>query len=102
VVVNTDAYNALSPEHKEALDSSVDAAIEHYLANYQTVLDKWDAILAEKNVTKVEYSDEELAKFREATKGIADKWIEEKSAQGLPAKELYDLVQAKLNELHGM
>jgi TRAP-type C4-dicarboxylate transport system substrate-binding protein len=102
VVVNTDAYNALSPEHKEALDSSVDAAIERYLANYQTVLDKWDAILAEKNVTKVEYSDEELAKFREATKGIADKWIEEKSAQGLPAQELYDLVQAKLNELHGM
>ena len=103
IVANIDAYEGLSPEHKEALDSSIDESIQHYLDNYQTnVLAKWDTILGEKNVEKVTYTDEELAGFREATKGIAEKWIEDKSAQGIPAQELYDLVDAKLKELHGM
>ncbi|MGI3168326.1 C4-dicarboxylate TRAP transporter substrate-binding protein [Pseudooceanicola sp. C21-150M6] len=103
IVVNIDAYEGLSDAHREALDSSVDESIQYYVDNYRTsVLTKWDEILAEKNVTKVNFSDEELQKFRDATKGIADQWIEEKTAQGLPAQELYDLVQAKLKELHGM
>ncbi|WP_040609237.1 C4-dicarboxylate TRAP transporter substrate-binding protein [Pseudooceanicola batsensis] len=103
IVVNMDAYEGLSDEHREALDSSVDEAIEYYVDNYQNnVLKQWDQILEEKNVTKVEFSEEELQKFREATQGIADQWIEEKSAQGIPAQELYDMVKAKLAEMHGM
>ena len=103
IVVNVDAYEGLSPEHKEALDSSIDASIQHYLDNYQdNVLAKWDTILADKDVKKVNYTDEELAKFRDATNGIAATWIEEKSSQGIPAQELYDLVNDKLKELHGM
>lgn len=103
VVMNIDAYEALSPEHKEALDSSVPEAVQYYVDNYKSsVLTKWDEILAEKNVTKVDFSEEELAKFREATKGIADEWIKSRSAQGIPAQHLYDLVEAKLKELHGM
>ncbi|WP_163850888.1 C4-dicarboxylate TRAP transporter substrate-binding protein [Pseudooceanicola aestuarii] len=101
IVVNIDAYEALSPEHREALDGSVDAAIAYYVENYEgNVLAQWDKILDEKSVQKVQFSDEELAKFRDATAGIAQSWIEEKSAQGIPAQELYDLVTAKLAELH--
>lgn len=103
VVVNIDAYEGLSPEHKEALDSSVDEAVAYYVENYQNnVLTKWDQLLDEKGVTKVELSDAELQNFRDATQGIAATWIEEKSAQGIPAQELYDMVVAKLNEIHGM
>ena len=102
VVVNIDAYESLSDEHRAALDSSVDEAIEHYLANYGELLKKWDTILAEKNVQKVMLSDDELAKFRAtAAAPIASAWVESMTAQGLPGQELYDLVLQKLAEAKG-
>ena len=99
VVVNTDAYNGLSDEHRAALDSSVSEAIDHYLANYGELLEKWEAILAEKNVTKVEIADSEIAAFRaKAADPIREQWIADMSAQGLPAQELYDLVMETLDK----
>ncbi|MGH1415782.1 MAG: C4-dicarboxylate TRAP transporter substrate-binding protein [Pelagimonas sp.] len=100
VVVNTDAYDSLSDEHRAALDSSVEEAIAHYLANYGALLEKWDGVLAEKGVTKVEISEDELAKFRDvAGKPIHDAWLADMSAQGLPAQELYDLVFKTLEDV---
>ncbi|MHA6323841.1 C4-dicarboxylate TRAP transporter substrate-binding protein [Roseivivax sp. CAU 1753] len=99
VVVNIDAYESLSDEEREILDSSVPEAIDYYLANYGELLDRWDSVLAEKGVTAVTISDEELAKFEEvAGKPIQQAWIEEMSAQGMPAQELFDLVRATLAE----
>jgi len=100
VVVNIDAYEGLSDAEREALDGSVDEAIEHYLANYGELLKKWDTVLAEKNVTKVTISDEQLAEFKKiAAEPIAAAWIEEMSAQNMPAQELYDLVGATLEKV---
>ncbi|CUH82558.1 TRAP transporter substrate-binding protein DctP [Tropicibacter naphthalenivorans] len=99
VVVNIDAYESLSDAEREALDSSVPEAIDYYLSNYGALLQRWDEVLAEKNVTKVMISDEELAKFKDvAGKPIHDAWIAEMSAQGLPAQELYDLVFKTLED----
>ena len=53
VVVNIDAYESLSDAHREALDGSVQEALDHYVANYGELLAKWDSVLAEKGVTKV-------------------------------------------------
>ncbi|WP_299930486.1 C4-dicarboxylate TRAP transporter substrate-binding protein [uncultured Pelagimonas sp.] len=100
VVVNTDAYESLSDEHRAALDSSVEEAIAHYLANYGALLEKWDSVLAEKGVTKVEIAEAELAKFRDvAGKPIHDAWLADMAAQGLPAQELYDLVFKTLEDV---
>ena len=100
VVVNIDAYEALSDEQRAALDGSVDEAIAHYLANYGELLEKWDSVLAEKNVTKVELSEDQLAAFRaKAADPIRDAWIKDMTAQGLPAQELYDLVMSTLAEV---
>ncbi len=97
VVVNTDAYEALSDEERAALDSSVAEALDHYVANYEELLARWDTILDEKNVARVSIAEEELAKFREiAADPIRDKWIADMTAQGIPAQELYDLVQSTL------
>jgi TRAP-type transport system periplasmic protein len=102
VVVNIDAYEALSPEHREALDSSVDGAVGHYLENYGKLLDKWDSVLTEKNVAKVELAEGELDAFRKvAADPIREKWIADMSAQGLPAQDLYDLVMATLKQQRG-
>ena len=97
VVVNIDAYDALTDAQREALDSSVPEAIAFYLENYGKLLQKWDAVLAEKNVQKVEISEDELAKFRElAAAPISREWIDSMNAQGLPGQELYDLVETTL------
>jgi len=50
VVVNTDAYAALSDDHRAALDGSKDEALAHYLSNYADLITKWEGILAEKGV----------------------------------------------------
>lgn len=93
VVVNIDAYDSLSDEHRAALDESVSESIDHYLANYAELLARWDTVLAEKGVAKVEISDDVLAAFRAtAADPIRDQWITDMEAQGLPGQELYDLV----------
>ena len=99
VVVNIDAYDALSDSEREALDSSVDEAIAHYLANYGELLERWDSVLDEKGVTKVELSDAELDAFRaKAADPIREAWIADIESQGLPGQELYDLVTKTLAE----
>ncbi|WP_298433468.1 C4-dicarboxylate TRAP transporter substrate-binding protein [uncultured Jannaschia sp.] len=91
VVVNIDAYEALSDEHRDILDAAVEESIAHYLTNYAELLEGWEATLAEKGVEKVSVSDEEIAKLRENAAPIHQAWIEEATANGLPGQELYDL-----------
>ncbi|APX88415.1 C4-dicarboxylate ABC transporter substrate-binding protein [Brevirhabdus pacifica] len=99
VVVNIDAYNDLPDDQRKALDESVPEAIDFYVANYGKLLEKWDAILKEKDVKRVSFSDDEIAKFRKtAADPIREQWITDMTAQGLPAQELYDLVQKTLEE----
>ncbi|GGA08399.1 C4-dicarboxylate TRAP transporter substrate-binding protein [Neptunicoccus cionae] len=99
IVVNIDSYEGLSDEHREALDSSVDEAIAHYLDNYGKLLAKWDEVLAEKNVEKVMLPEEELAAFRaKAADPIRAEWIADMEAQNLPGQELYDLVMETLKK----
>ncbi|MED7677320.1 C4-dicarboxylate ABC transporter substrate-binding protein [Rhodobacteraceae bacterium IMCC15231] len=99
VVVNIDAYESLSDVHREALDGSVQEALDHYVANYGELLAKWDSVLAEKGVTKVEISADVIDAFRaKAADPIRDAWIADMEAQGLPGQELYDLVMSTLAE----
>ena len=99
VVVNIDAYEALSDAEREALDSSVDEAVAHYLDNYAKVLAKWDTVLGEKGVKKVMLEPGEIDAFRaRAADPIREKWIADMTAQGLPAQELYDLVMETLKK----
>ncbi len=102
VVVNIDAYEALPPEFRKALDDSVAPALAHYIDNYNRLLAKWDGILKEKNIEVVHIPDEEIARFRAmAADPIREKWIRDMSAQGLPAQELYDLVIETLKKMRG-
>ena len=97
VVVNTDALDALSDEHRAALESSIPESIDHYLANYGALLERWDSVLEEKGVQKVTIAPEVIDAFRAAAATPArDAWIADMTAQGLPAQELYDLVISTL------
>ena len=99
VVVNIDAYEALTDAERAALDSSVGEAMAHYLQHSGKLLKRWDEVLAEKNVQKVVISEGELAKFRaKAADPIRDAWVKDMEAQGIPGQELYDLVMKTLAE----
>jgi TRAP-type C4-dicarboxylate transport system substrate-binding protein len=102
VVVNIDAYEALSDAEREALDSSVEEALDHYLANYAELLEQWDAVLEEKGVQKVEIDTAVIDAFRtKAADPAREAWIADMEAQGLPGQELYDLVVSTLEEKRG-
>ena len=102
VVVNIDAYESLSDDHRAALDSSVQESLDHYLSNYASLLERWDSVLTEKNVAKVEIADAVISDFRaKAADPIRDAWIKDMEAQGLPGQELYDLVVKTLADHRG-
>ena len=94
VVVNIDAYDALSDAEREALDSSIDEALDYYIEYYnEETMAAWGPALDERGIERVELAEEELAALRElAAAPAAQAWIEENTARGLPAQELYDLV----------
>ena len=94
VVVNIDAYESLSDAEREALDSSIDEALDYYIDYYNNnTMAKWGPTLDERGIERVELSDADLAALKEkAAAPAAQAWIEENTARGLPAQELYDLV----------
>ncbi|WP_372571933.1 C4-dicarboxylate TRAP transporter substrate-binding protein [Ruegeria jejuensis] len=100
VVVNTDALNDLSDEHREALLGSVEESLTHYVDNYNNnTMSAWGPAMEERGITQVTFSDDEIAAFKEAAAApAAAAWIEENSARGLPAQELYDLVTGMIAE----
>ena len=67
---------------------------DSYIANYNgATMDAWGPALEERGIQKVTFSDEEIAAFKEAAAApAAASWIEQNTAAGLPAQELYDLV----------
>lgn len=100
VVVNTDALNSLSDEEREILLGSVDEALDHYIDYYNNqTMAAWGPALDERGIERITYSDEEIAAFREAAAApAAAAWIEENTARGLPAQELYDFVTGLIAE----
>ncbi len=97
VVVNTDAYAALPDDFRAALDEAVDPALDHYLANYAKVYDKWWPELEARKIQQVEFSEADLEAFRAKAGPIWDAWLKEQNANGLPAEELLDLVRKTIN-----
>ncbi|WP_420569539.1 TRAP transporter substrate-binding protein DctP [Thalassovita sp.] len=94
VVVNTEALEDLPADHREALLSSIPEALSHYVDNYNNkTMSAWGPALDERGIKRVTFSDAELAAFEAAAAApAAQAWIEQNSARGLPAQDLYDLV----------
>lgn len=102
VIVNSDAFAALSDEHKAALIDAVPDAIAHYVSNYNKLLDRWDQVLAEKKVEKVSISQSEIDAFRrKAATPIRDAWISDMEAQGIPGRDLFETVMTALKASRG-
>ncbi|PKP80842.1 MAG: C4-dicarboxylate ABC transporter substrate-binding protein [Alphaproteobacteria bacterium HGW-Alphaproteobacteria-2] len=100
VVVNSDALDALSDEHRAALMGSIDEALDHYIDFYlNQTMAAWGPALESRGIAQITYPAEELAKLREQVAGPAQQaWVTENAARGIPAQDLLDFVTAKIAE----
>lgn len=100
VVVNTDALEGLSDAHRAALMGSIEEAMDYYIDYYNNqTMAAWGPALDERGIERVTFSPEALAAFKAAAaQPAADAWIEEMTARGLPAQDLYDFVTGMIAE----
>lgn len=98
VVVNTDALADLSDANREALLSSVDEALDYYVSYYNDqTMAAWGPKLDEMGISRITFSDDELAAFREAAAVPAlEAWLADMEAKGVPGQDLYDLVSGMI------
>jgi len=90
VVVNTDALNELSPEHKEALMGSIDEALAYYVENYvENTTKKYQAAIKEQGLEIVTFSPEQTAELNELAESVRQEWIDQYSKE-FDAKALFD------------
>ena len=99
VVVNTDAYAALSDAHRALLNESADAAMEHYLLNYEDLLGKWSEVLDVFGIERTALPQADLDRLATAAAEIRDNWVAEQGARGLPADDLLATIGGALAEL---
>ncbi len=90
-VFNKTAYDALPPQYQEFLVSQRDMVMKSTQAAYAEQ-DKKNLPVFEETLTKVTYSDEQLAEFREvAGKPVWDEWIA-KNSDAFDAQGVFDAI----------
>jgi len=98
VVVNTDALNALSKEHKSALLGSVDEAIAYYVTNYQeNTIGKYEQAVDEANLTKVTFTAEQVAELNKLAESVRSDWVKQ-YAEKFDSKTLFELAEKLFSE----
>ena len=99
IVVNSDALEDLPSPYRLALLSSVDEALEHFIENYESsTMTAWADVLKERSIIELTFSSEIINAIKTEVAGpAAQNWIATNQARGLPAQELYDLVNATLS-----
>ncbi|MET4127761.1 C4-dicarboxylate TRAP transporter substrate-binding protein [Roseovarius sp. MBR-6] len=101
VVANTDALDALSDAHREALLGSIGEALDHYVDYYlNETMAAWGPALSERGIEVITYDQATLDTFSGTVAGpAADAWIKDNAARGLPAQEIYDFATKTLADL---
>jgi TRAP-type C4-dicarboxylate transport system substrate-binding protein len=94
VVVNTDALNALSPAHRDALLGSVDEALAFYVDNYENnTTKKYQAAVDEAGLTRVTFTAEQTAQLNDLAESVREEWVKTYS-KDFDAKALFDFTAA--------
>ena len=100
--MNIPAYKALPPEYQKLLEEAKEPAYEALYAAYEAADAKNFPMMKEKGIQPIEYSEEELAKFREVGgKPVWDAWVEQMNAEGHPGTHLFELIMTTAKEASG-
>ncbi len=90
VVVNTDALNALSKAHRNALLESVDEALAHYISNYEgKTMSKYDSVISKKGMNKITFTPKQISELNNLAATVRQSWVKANSKK-FAAKELFD------------
>ncbi len=82
VVVNTDALNALSKKHREALLGSVEEALAFYVDNYENnTTKKYEKAVTDAGVTRVSFTPAQTAELNDLAASVRDDWIKKYASQ---------------------
>jgi TRAP-type C4-dicarboxylate transport system substrate-binding protein len=93
IIINNEAWAALPPQYQKILDEVPPLAYEEYKRVYKAADEKNIPLFKKRGIDFIHYSDEELAEFRKVGgQPIWEEWVAKRSAQGLPAREILDLV----------
>jgi len=94
VVVNTDALNALKPEHRKALLGSVDEALAYYVDNYNNnTTGKYQAAVEEAGLRKVTFTAAQTGQLNNLAESVRGEWIETYK-DDFDSKALFDFTQS--------
>jgi TRAP-type mannitol/chloroaromatic compound transport system substrate-binding protein len=92
-LVSIESWNALPDQYRELIEEIMPDAIEQLKAAYDEADETNFPIMREAGLEPIEYTDEQLAQFREVgAQPIWDEWAAEQEAAGRPGQELLQLI----------
>jgi TRAP-type C4-dicarboxylate transport system substrate-binding protein len=98
VVVNTDALNALSKKHRDALLGSVDEALAFYVDNYDNnTTGKYEKAVTEAGLTRVTFSIAQTAQLNDLAESVREDWIKKYAGQ-FDSRALFEFTRELFNE----
>ena len=98
VVVNTDALNALSKKHRDALLGSVDEALAFYVDNYDNnTTGKYEKAVTEAGLTRVTFSIAQTAQLNDLAESVREDWIKKYAGQ-FDSRALFEFTRKLFNE----
>lgn len=93
LVANSDAWNALSDDHRALLQAAEDHAYARTIEAQAGAADTYAPALAEARLERIEVPAALLAQLRdEAAKPVWDAYVSDAESRGLPAQEVLDLI----------
>lgn len=99
VVVKQSAFDKLPPQYQQLLEEAVEPAYEINKQGWLASNKSSEKKLEELGVVNVQFTDEQLATFREVGgKPIWDKWVSENASAGIPAQEIFDRMMKAVEE----
>lgn len=101
-LINKDAWAKLPDQYKKLFDEVKPAAYEALKKAYAVSDEKNLALFKQKKIEFITYSDAELAEFRRiAAQPVWDDWVARMNSQGLPGKELLQLILDEAKKASG-
>lgn len=98
VAANTDAYNALPEQYKTLLTEAVADAYAHQIKAYGDIDAANEKLFEERGIKRIPVTDEISAALKAAVEPSWQKWIDETTAKGIPAQELFDLIMSEADK----
>lgn len=92
-LIGIKAWDKLPPQYRKLIDESKPLAYAELKKAYGAADEKNIPLFKAKKLEFITYTEADMAEFRKVgAQPVWDAWIEEKSKQGIPAKELVDLI----------